>query len=166
MKQVRTFIFIAILALGTFAVNAQNKIAHISTDQLISLMPETKALDAKLEKMSKTYENELKSAQSKLEAKLKKYDAEAASQTEEENGKRSMEVQSERQKLMQAMQAAREDIAKKRNEGLKPILEKAQKAIDEVAKAQGFDYVLESSTLVIAKGKDLLNDVKSKLGIK
>lgn len=165
MKQVRTFIFIAVLALGTISASAQSKIAHISTDQLISLMPETKALNAKLEKMSKTYENELKAAQNKLEAKLKKYEAEAPSQTEDENNKRSMEVQGERQKLMQAMQAAREDIAKKRNDELKPILEKAQKAIDEVAKSQGYDYVLEASTLVRAKGKDLLNDVKAKLGI-
>lgn len=165
MKQVRTFIFIAFLALGTIVAKAQNKVAHISTDQLISLMPETKALDTELKKMTTTYENELKAEQDKLQAKLKKYDAEAPSQTEAENNKRRAEVQAEQQKLMQAMQAAREDLAKKRNEKLKPILEKAQKAINEVAKAQGYDYVLEASTLVIANGKNLLDDVKAKLGI-
>ncbi len=165
MKQVKTFIFIAFLALGTLTANAQSKVAHISTDQLISLMPETKKLDAELKKMTATYENELKSEQSKLEAKLKKYEAEAPSQSEAENNKRRQEVQAQQQKLMQAMQAAREDLAKKRNDKLKPILEKAQKAIQQVAQEQGFDYVLEASTLVVAKGKNLLDDVKRKLGI-
>ncbi len=57
------------------------------------------------------------------------------------------------------------DLQRQEQEGLKPILEKAEKAIDAVATAQGFDYVLNAATLVIAKGKDLLEDVKTKLGI-
>lgn len=165
MKQFKTFMLIALLALGTISANAQGKIAHISTDQLIALMPQTKALDAELKKMTTTYENELKAEQSKLEAKLKKYEAEAPSQSEAENNRRRAEVQGQQQKLVQAMQAAREDISKKRNQKLKPILEKAQKAIDQVAQEQGYEYVLEASTLVVAKGKNLLEDVKKKLGI-
>ncbi len=165
MKQIKTLIFIALLALGTFTANAQSKIAYISTDKLISLMPETKRLDAELKKMTATYENELKAEQSRLEAKLKKYEAEASSQSEAENNKRREEVQLQQQKLVKAMQTAREDLAKKRNNKLKPILEKAQKAIQQVAQEQGYDYVLEASTLVVAKGKNLLDDVKRKLGI-
>merc|ERR1711916_253679 len=109
MKQIKTLLLIAILAVGFNTVQAQTKVAHISTDQLLSLMPETKALNADL-------------------AKLKKYDAEAASQTDEVNQQRSVEVQQDQQKLYQSSQIAREEITKKRNEKLKPILEKAKKA--------------------------------------
>ncbi len=165
MKNFRTLLLIAILTLGFNTVQAQSKIGHISTDLLISLMPETKALNTELEKLSKTYESELKAEEAKLEAKLKKYQAEQASQTDEVNKQRGVEVQQDQQNLYQASQIAREDITKKRNDKLKPILEKAKKAIDEVANEQGFTYVLEASTLIVAKGTDLLPAVKAKLGI-
>ena len=166
MKNFRTLLLIAIITLGFNTVQAQQKFGHISTDLLISLMPETVALNTELEKLSKTYENELKAEEAKLEAKLKKYQAEQGSQTDEVNQQRGAEVQQDQQNLYQASQVAREDITKKRNEKLKPILEKAKKAIDEVATVQGFTYVLEASTLIVANGTDLLPAVKTKLGIK
>ena len=165
MKKFRTLLLIAIITLGFNTVQAQEKVGHISTDLLISLMPETKALNTELEKLSKTYENELKAEQAKLEAKMKRYQAEVESQTDEVNQKRAVEVDQDRQNLYQASQVAQQDITKKRDEKLKPILEKAKKAIDEVAAAQGFTYVLEASTLIVANGTDLLPSVKTKLGI-
>jgi outer membrane protein len=132
---------------------------------LLSLMPETKTLNADLEKLSKTYESELKAENDKLEAKLKKYEAEVGSQTDEENQRRSVEVQQDRQNLYQASQIAQQDIAKKRDDQLKPILEKARKAIEDVANEQGFTYVLDASTIIVANGTDLLPAVKAKLGI-
>ncbi len=165
MKNFRTLLLIAIITLGFNTVQAQQKVGHISTDLLISLMPETKALNAELEKLSKTYESELKAEQAKLEAKMKKYQAEVGTQTDEANQQRGAEVEQDRQNLYQASEIAREEITKKRDEKLKPILEKAKKAIDEVAAAQGFTYVLEASTLIVANGTDLLASVKAKLGI-
>ena len=165
MKNFRTLLLIAIITLGFNTAQAQVKVGHISTDLLISLMPETKALNTELEKLSKTYESELKAEEAKLEAKLKKYQAEQSSQTDEVNQQRGAEVQQDQQSLYQASQVARDDITKKRNEKLKPILEKAKKAIDEIATEQGFTYVLEASTLIVANGTDLLPSVKAKLGI-
>ncbi len=165
MKQFKTLLLIAVIALGFNTVNAQQKIAHISTDLLISLMPETKALNAELEKKSKTYETELKAENDKLEAKLKRYDAEAASQTNEVNQQRMAEVQADQQNLQQASQVAREDLTKMRNEKLQPILDKAKTAIEAVAKEGGYTYVLEASTLIVSNGTDLLPQVKTKLGI-
>jgi len=165
MKQFRTLLLIAIITLGFNSVQAQSKVAHISTDLLLSLMPETKTLNADLEKLSKTYESELKAENDKLEAKLKKYEAEVGSQTDEVNQQRSVEVQQDRQNLYQASQIAQQDIAKKRDDKLKPILEKARKAIEDVANEQGFTYVLDASTIIVANGTDLLPAVKAKLGI-
>ena len=125
MKQVRILLVIAVILLGFNNVQAQTKVGHISTDLLLSLMPETKALNTELEKLSKTYENELKAEEGKLQAKLQKYEAEAESQTDEVNQQRGLEIQQDQQNLYKASQIAREDITKKRNEGLTPILEKA-----------------------------------------
>jgi len=51
---------------------------------------------------------------------------------------------------------------------LKPITEKAKAAILKVARAQGFQYVLDSTQgggVIMADGKNLLDDVKKELGI-
>ncbi|MDC1250209.1 OmpH family outer membrane protein, partial [Flavobacteriaceae bacterium] len=45
--------------------------------------------------------------------------------------------------------------------------EKARVAIEKVAGAQGYDYVLDSSpggSVITASGKDLMTDVKTELG--
>ena len=166
MKNFKTLLLIAIVTLGFNVAQAQTKVAHINTDLLLSLMPETKTLNADLEKLSKTYETELKAENDKLTAKLKKYEAEVNSQTDEVNQQRGAEVQQDQQKLYQASQVAREEKSKKRDEQLKPILDKAKAAIEEVAKEQGFVYVLDASSLIVANGTDLLPAVKTKLGIK
>jgi outer membrane protein len=46
---------------------------------------------------------------------------------------------------------------------LKPITEKAKTAIEKVAAAQGIEYVFEAGGLIVAKGKDLMFDVKAEL---
>lgn len=166
MKHFKILLLIAIVTLGFNTAQAQTKVAHINTDLLLSLMPETKTLNADLEKLGKTYETELKAEQDKLTAKLKKYEAEVNSQTDEVNQQRGAEVQQDQQNLYQASQVAREEIAKKRDEQLKPILDKAKKAIEDVAKEQGYTYVLDASSLIVANGTDLLPAVKTKLGIK
>ncbi len=165
MNVIKTLVLITVFTLGFTTVNAQSKIAHINTEELVASMPETKALQAKLEKLGKTYDDEVKTKEEELKAKFQRYNAEFESQTEETNSIRTKEVQVEAQKIEQFKQEAMRDLQKQEKEGLKPILERAQKAIDEVATAQGFDYVLNISTLVIANGKDLLSDVKVQMNI-
>ena len=50
---------------------------------------------------------------------------------------------------------------------MKPLYDKAREAIEKVAAAQGFDYVMDSSqgsSVLMAKGKDLMAEVKTELG--
>jgi len=51
---------------------------------------------------------------------------------------------------------------------LKPIVEKAQKAVSDVATEKGVKYVLDASPgkgLIVFEGEDLMPSVKTKLGI-
>ena len=71
------------------------------------------------------------------------------------------------QNINQYRETAAQDLQKKQMEMMKPLYDKARVAIEKVAAAQGFDYVLDSSTggsVIMAKGKDLMVDVKSELG--
>jgi outer membrane protein len=166
MKHLKTLLFAAALFIGaTSFTAAQSKVAHINTQELIKAMPEYKAAQVEIEKLGKTYEATIQESLKELDAKLKQYNAEAKGQTQEENQRRMEEVEGIKQSLGQYQQEAQKDIQQKEFEFLKPITEKAKAAIDKVAKAQGFEYVLEESTLVVALGKNLLADVKAELGI-
>ncbi|MDX1720397.1 MAG: OmpH family outer membrane protein, partial [Salegentibacter mishustinae] len=63
---------------------------------------------------------------------------------------------------------ARQELQKKENDLIRPVIEKAREAIQKVAREQGFDYVLDSTTgtgVILADGKDLMADVKAELGM-
>jgi outer membrane protein len=165
MKHFKTLLLIAVLTLGFGSIQAQNKTAHINFQELVILMPEIKVMNDELAKLNKTQQDDLKAADLALKAKLAKYKSEAASQTEAENQKRQLEVQDNEQRLYSTAQVAQKTMGEKRNEKLAPIVEKAQKAINDVAKEKGIAYVFDSSTLLTATGTDLMADVKAKLGI-
>lgn len=168
MKQLKTLLFAAILFFGaTSFINAQSKVAHINTQELVAAMPDMKAAQSQMDQLGKTYEAEIKELATALQNKMKQYDAEAASQTDEENGKRLQEVQGMEQNIRQYQANAQKDMQQKEIDLLKPITEKAKAAILKVARAQGFEYVLDSSPasgVIMADGKDLMADVKKELG--
>ena len=168
MKQFKTLLFAALLFIGaTSFSNAQSKIAHINTNELIEAMPQMKTAKAELEKLSKTYEAEIQGMATEYQNKLKQYQAEVDTKTEEENTKRAQEVKTMEQSIRQYQGQAQQDLQKKESELLKPIFDKAKAAIQKVAKAQGFQYVLDStqgSGVLLADGKDLMADVKKELG--
>jgi outer membrane protein len=100
--------------------------------------------------------------------KIQKYTAEQAQQTEDTNKQRAQEVQVDNSRVQQAEQAAYQDIQEKQNNKLAPIIEKARKAISEVAKAKQILYVLDGSAgrgLLVADGENLYDAVKAKLGL-
>lgn len=169
MKQVKKIAVALILFVAaTGFVNAQSKLAHIDVTQLLSSMPEMKTAEAELKKLQETYSADLENSMKEFRNKATQYQNESPSKTEEENKKRSEELMGFQQNINEAEQTARQQLQQKQAELMGPITEKAKVAIEKVAAALGFDYVLDAqpqSGLIVAKGKDLLADVKKELGI-
>lgn len=169
MRSIKLLLLASVLFLGVNAAGAQSKIAHINTEALVAAMPETKQMQEELKKIAQTYDTEYKSQGNALQAKLQKYDTEASTQTDTENAKRAKEVQDLQKKIQVYAQTAQQELQKKEFDLYKPIAEKAQKAIQEVATAKGILYVFDSSPgkgLIVKDGEDLMASVKTKLGIK
>ena len=167
MKNLRTVFAATLFIVGSFYAQAQSKVAHINTQELVESMPEMMNAKSELEKLAKTYETDIQAMATELQNKIKQYDAESSTKTDEENGKRLQEVQSMEQSIRQYQGQAQQDLQKKEIELLKPITEKAKAAILKVGNNQGFNYVLDSSQgqgVIMANGKDLLVDVKAELG--
>ncbi|MGB2758677.1 MULTISPECIES: OmpH family outer membrane protein [Maribacter] len=168
MKQVKQIVVALLLFVATTSfVNAQSKVAHIDVTQLLSAMPEMKAAEAELKKLQETYNADIQASMTELRNKFTQYQNEAAAKSKEENDKRAVELQGYEKNIGDAQQAAQQEFQKKQAELFAPISEKAKAAIEKVAAAQGFDYVIDAQAgggLIVAKGKDLLADVKKQLG--
>ena len=168
MKQFKTLLLATALFIGaTSFMQAQTKVAHINTQELIQAMPAMKAAQAEMDKLGKTYEADYKAMVTEYQNKMKLYESEASTKTEEENQKRLVEVNTMQQNIQLYQAQAQQDLQKKEIDLLKPITEQAKTAILKVARAQGFEYVLDSTQgggVIMADGKDLLNDVKKELG--
>ncbi|WP_435416352.1 OmpH family outer membrane protein [Polaribacter aestuariivivens] len=165
MKNFKTLLLIAVFTLGVAGIANAQKIGHINYQRVIDNMPETRALFVTLEKVGKSHQSDIEGLRKKMEAKYQKYSAEQATQTPETNKKRAEEVQLDNARYEQARQTAAKDMQEKQAEGLKPIVEKAEKAIQEVADAKGILYVFEENSLIVKKGEDLYEAVKAKLGL-
>ena len=168
MKQVvKVAVAIVLFVAATTGVQAQSKTAHINVQELLMQMPEMKAAQAELKKLEETYMADIQGSMTELRNKLTQYNNEASAMSQEENQKRALELQGFERNIGEAQQAAQEEMSKKQVELFQPISDKAKAAIEKVAAAQGFDYVLDSSQgsgVIVAKGKDLLPDVKKELG--
>ncbi|MCK0161740.1 OmpH family outer membrane protein [Allomuricauda sp. F6463D] len=168
MKNVKKIaVAIVLFVAATGFVNAQSKVAHINVQQLLSEMPEMKTAQAELKKLQETYRADIQSSMTELQNKYTQYQNEATSKTREENEQRAVELQGFEKNIQEAEQAAMQEMQTKQQELFAPISDKAKAAIEKVAAAEGFDYVIDASpglSLIVAKGKDLLPAVKQELG--
>ncbi len=170
MKQVKTLVVAAALILGmtAFGQAKDSKMAHIATQDLLEQMPAFKDAQAELQKIQTSYQTEMQNMGQELQKTMERYGREAETQTDEENLKRQQEVETTRNKIAEYRQNAMKDIQKKESDLLKPVYEKARTAIQKVARAKGYQYVMDSTTgagLILADGYDLMPDVKKELGI-
>ncbi len=166
MKHFKTLVVAAVIILSSITFMQAQKVAHINFEEIVSKMPETLKLQADLEKLGKTYGEEITNAQKALKAKIDKYTAEEVSQTAAQNEARIKEVQADQAKMQQLQQVAQQELQQKEKAALDPIIEKAKIAINAVAKTKGITYVLDSKALIVSEGEDLGPAVKTKLGVK
>ena len=165
MKQFKTIVIAAVLIMGMVQIANAQKVAHINFEEVVANMPETLKLQADLEKLGKTYGEEITTAQKALKAKIDKYTAEEVSKTAAQNEERIKEVQEDQGKIQQLQQVAQQELQQKEKAALDPIIKKAQEAIKAVAKEKSIVYVLDANTLIVLEGEDLLPAVKTRLGI-
>lgn len=169
MKQVKTLVLATVLFIGTQFATAQTKVGHINVQDLMTANPAMKAAEAQLKKLQDTYDAEYKKMVQEYQTKLAQYqqDAEAKTVSDAVNETRSQEMQDMGARIQKYQDTASKDLQQKSIELQKPIMEKAQAAIQKVARAKGIQYVLDSTTgsgVLLADGTDLLADVKKELG--
>lgn len=158
----------SILILSTTASFAQKKWGHIDAAALVEAMPEKKKAQADMETYAKGLQDQLKTMSGEFDKKYQDYVANEKSMTELVKTTKAKELEDLQNRIRDFQGKAQEDMQRKEQELMQPIIDKARKAIDTVAKEKGYNYVLDSSAgvlLVKDDTDDILAFVKKYLGI-
>lgn len=146
------------------------KIGHLNSAAILSELPEVLAADAELETLQKQL---VAQAQRKVESLQNQYQELIRKEQQGDLSPRQlqeeqMRLREKEQELAMEEQTIQSTLVRKRNELINPILERVQEAIDQVAKQNNFQYILDTSggsVLFADESNDITRLVKEKLGI-
>jgi outer membrane protein len=162
---------LGLLMLGT--VTFAQKYAIIDTKYILDKMPEYKDADKKLQQISEQWQKEIDSKQAQLDKMYKNYEAEQFMLSEELKKKREDELFNKEKELrdLQKKRFGYEgDLFKERQKLVKPIQDRVYAAVQKIAVARGYDFILDKSegiTVIFADPKlDKSEDILRELGIK
>jgi outer membrane protein len=166
-------VLLSIAVLGLAFASYAQRYAIIDTKYILGKIPEYKDADTKLQQIGVQWQKEIDDKQAQLDKMYKNYEAEQFMLTEELKKKREDELFI-REKEVRDLQKKRfgyeGDLFKERQKLVKPVQDKVYNAVQKMAIAKSYDFVLDKSegiTIIFADPKlDKSEDVLKELGIK
>jgi outer membrane protein len=158
-------LFAAVIMFAFVGVAQAQKVASMEYESVLAAMPETKKMTSDLDTFSKTKGEELNKQAEAFQKEVQAYQAEGAKLTEAQRQAKEAELQKKQQNLQQLQGTAQNDLAQKRDTAVKPIIEKLNAAVNKVAKAEGYDFIIDASALIYKAGPDATSAVKKELGL-
>ena len=157
---------------GFFSSQAQSKYAVINTKYILDKIPEYKEADKKLKILGDQWQQEIDEKQMVLDKMYKNYEGEQFMLSEDLRKKREDELFAKEKELrdLQKKRFGYEgDLFKERQKLVKPIQDKVYNAVQKMASARSYDFILDKSegiTIIFADPKlDKSDDVLKELGI-
>ena len=170
MKKI-LLILCSIICIATVAV--AQRYAVIDTKYILDKMPEYKEADTKLQQVSDQWQKDIDTRQAQLDKMYKDYDAEQYMLSDELKKKREDELfnkEKEVRDLQKKRFGYQGDLFTERQKLVKPIQDRVYNAVQKIAAARGYDFILDKSegiTVIFADPKlDKSDEVLRELGVK
>lgn len=168
LKAIASTCFLAFLFL-THSVNAQApKLGHINSGELVSMMPETKKAEDSLKKFAEGMETQVQAMLSELKIKYADFQSKSKEWSESLREYKTKEIQDLQSNIDNFQQRAQQDIAKRKEDLLGPVIKKAEEVIKAIAKEGNYDYIFDTSNgsfLHAKEADDLMDQAKKKLNL-
>jgi outer membrane protein len=167
----KKLLFVALFAISCIVVSAQTpKFGHVNSQEILMAMPELTTIEKEISDLGAIYESELLKLREEYNAKIAEYQEKQATMHESIKQVRQGEIAEMEQRIVTFNQQANQDLQRKQQELLAPVIEKIKKTIDEIGNENAFSYIFDlSAQSVLYTGKDAQDItalVKTKLGIK
>lgn len=165
----------ALVLLGSLSMNAQTsvKIGWTNVDFILQSLPDFKDIQTKLSTEMAQYEKLYNEKLTEAQKLMEDYQKNAATMSEVIRKDKEKVLENKRQELQELQQNSESALQTKRQELLMPVMDKIQNAINDVAKENGYTYVLNSDAgmgttmvlLVAPENDNITNLVLKKMGI-
>ena len=158
MTNVKASLAIALaLTLSSFGAQAQeSKVGYINTQRVTAESAPAKAAPGKLVQEFAKREKELADQQLSLKAISDKFEREAPTLSESQRVARQKEFAEQNRDFQRKQREFQEDLNGRRNEELQQVLDKANKAVRQVADAEKYDLIIQE--VVYSNGKHDITD--------
>jgi outer membrane protein len=142
----------AVLAIGVGAASAQDfKVGYINTQRITTESTPAKAAQSKLEQEFSKRQKELTEQQAALKAFGEKFERDAPTLSESQRVSRQKEGAEMTRDLQRRQREFQEDLNGRRNEELQQVLDRATKAVKQVADSEKYDIVIQEVVYVNTK---------------
>ena len=163
------FLGVSLFVLSGVA-NAQMKIAYVNSAEIVESMPESAKVKSNLEAYYNELQSQLQTMLTEYSNKVQDYEANQATLSNLVKQSKEKEIVDMENRIQQFRANAEEEMVKKQEELLKPVLDKVQNAINAVGKEKGYTYIIDNAAgTIIYMGADAIDaskDVKAKLSAK
>ncbi len=167
MKQFLTVLLISAGIFGLSTVANAQKIGFISADEIIQLMPEAATVQTQLDQYQHSLYQNAQDKQAALNEAIQKFVKDSTTMSASLKEVKRSDLQKQSQELAGEQQRIQNDFEQKRQELSIPIQKKLQAAIEEVAKENGYTYIMPKEALIVMPPtNDIGPLVIKKLGLK
>jgi len=170
MKKI--FAFLVFLTLGISATFAQ-RFAYVNSEYIIKHVPEYNAAQKQIDDLTKQWQDQIDNQYADIEKMYKAYQNDHSLLSEDMRKRREDEIVN-KEKQVKDLQRQKfsygGELEKERTRLFQPIQTRISKTIEDFAKAQGFDFIVDKGSeltfLYANPALDKSNDVIIKLGYK
>jgi len=151
---------------------AQQKVGHVDSQSVLDKLPEFQSVKQEIERLATQYEGEVDALDREAEALEREFAGRELLYTDQERQAKQGEIRAKHQEsvaLRRRYFGPQGELVRDQQQRLRPIQERVLEAVESVADAEGYDYVLDRSGEVVflfAKPQhDLTEHVLDELGV-
>ncbi len=144
MKKRTVQVLVAVaVAWASVAQAQESKVGFINTQRITQESNPAKAAQGKLEQEFSKRQKELTDLQTSIKSFNERFDREAPTLSESQRATRQREFAEMNRDFQRKQREFQEDLNSRRNEELQQVLDKANRAVKQVAEAEKYDMVLQ-----------------------
>ena len=168
MKKIARFTLLIAAVICSLSVSAQ-KIGHVSLDSLLKGMPESDSAKKSYSNYAQQLEVTLETFQKEFQTKYQEYQQNQATYTGIVKQSKEQELNDMNQRIQSFQTQAQSSLQHFGDSIQRPVIARAKNAVKEVAKENGYKYILDTSqgfVIYFEDADDVYALVAKKLGLK
>ncbi len=164
----KKFFLIAATALLSLTGLSQPKFAHVNTEELVQLCPESDQARATLTASRKEAQDTYQAMVDEFQSKYQKYEQNGQTWTAAIRESKEKELTDIRTRIQEFEQSIQNELQQQQQQLMAPIYKKVMDTVKGIAKERGYIYVFEAASLVYfdeTQSTDITPDARKLLGI-